>query len=643
MAALGIGLTALIGASSFYFEYSTLQERAKLRNQLTLQRAGNRFQQLVWDVELASDYLGRIGSSWSSADLDTFLDRLEPNIPNQSGWLVSELSPSPKSGSSNDRVKLTEQSAKVEPNAANSAQKVFAPVIFASSTMKNDLAGFDLLTLSALSDLTTLVPSADTPIQFDYAEATPSLMRWPSGSIFLSKAVVNTNPQGGTYVISRVVPANEVESLLEIQDGRSFAALDPDGKSQIVGNKSVLQNKSNLLVDLAVKPQRLRIAVEPLLPPNPSVWLPLSIMGLLVTGLVSLFLVSMHLGRRSQQDRAQLFGTQFTLHQIRNSEEALFENAGTANCVVDRSTGKFLRVNSRMQALLGYSKEELLDLGFADVTHPDDKGVSQIAVDAIASQQQQYIQFEKRYIHKSGHVVHCLVNSRAIQSPSGVPEAFATAIVDISEAKAQERLRDSLVRELAHRVRNTVQLTAAIARQTAKSARSVSDYDDKFQKRLNALRAAQDVLFDSNWTSAPLNAVVHNSLAPFMETHRGDKRLQIDVPDLQLPAQHAQTLALAVHELAANSSVWGALARGGHASLTGKVENTAKGEILHLNWSETGNFTMKQPRKRGFGMRVLESGLPKQFNGSSRLTWRKDGLDYVAELPLTGLADGHGS
>ena len=606
---IGLALTAFIAGAVYYFESEALTNRAQARTEQILNRAKNRFQQLVWHVGLTADYLKTSQPRWTQDSLSNFLARLEPDMPQDSSWIVSEVLP--KSAAELER----------------------APVVFASPQWIGKLAGFDIFSVAELGALRQTEQSqAAEKARLDFLSSGFKDDYWKSGSILVTQNVPSESGNQRKFILSRIVPTPEISALLEIDDGRTFAVQNPDVPDVIVGNAALLGGPTVLTRNFDLQDLRLRMTLEPVVPLRPSVWLPILIIGTLLTSVVSLALISKHLGLRLRHDSDQLSGARLSLSQIKNSEEALFENAGTANCLVEPITGRFLRVNSRLVELLGYSADELLKMRLADIVHPDDVAASNPASENFTALARPYIQFEQRYLHKNGTVVYCLVNSRAIQSLNGSPEAFATAIIDISEAKAQERLRDNLVRELAHRVRNNVQLTATIARQTAKTARSVRDFDDKFQKRLNALRAAQDALFDTNWTAAPLDMIIKRSLAPFQQSEA--VRLEVSVPPILLPPQHAQTVAIAVHELAANSNVWGALSRNGRAKLAGRVENTKLGEVLILDWTEESDFVVKPPKKRGFGMRMLEIGLPEQFAGTAELKWKKNGLDYRATLPL---------
>ena len=68
------------------------------------------------------------------------------------------------------------------------------------------------------------------------------------------------------------------------------------------------------------------------------------------------------------------------------------------------------------------------------------------------------------------------MNSKLYYDGNGQPSSYMTVIININDRKQDEATKALLTRELAHRVRNTVQLTSSLARQTATTARSVKDY-----------------------------------------------------------------------------------------------------------------------------------------------------------------------
>lgn len=110
----------------------------------------------------------------------------------------------------------------------------------------------------------------------------------------------------------------------------------------------------------------------------------------------------------------------------------------------------FLEANAAFTRLLGYTRDELLATRLDRLAHQDDRGSDHAEREATLAGKLAYYQIEKRYLHKSGSVVHCLLNVSLIRSSAGEPAYFVAQLVDLT---AQKRLLADLKRaneELQH-------------------------------------------------------------------------------------------------------------------------------------------------------------------------------------------------
>ncbi len=132
--------------------------------------------------------------------------------------------------------------------------------------------------------------------------------------------------------------------------------------------------------------------------------------------------------------------------QLRLSEERfryIFEHAATGMAEVELD-GRFTTVNDALCAITGYSREELLQRTFQDITHPDDLDADVALAGRLASGELQQYTLEKRYIRRDGTVVFVNLSGSALRDPFGEPISFVAIIEDISERKAaEEALRRS--------------------------------------------------------------------------------------------------------------------------------------------------------------------------------------------------------
>src|SRR5438105_1235813 len=103
------------------------------------------------------------------------------------------------------------------------------------------------------------------------------------------------------------------------------------------------------------------------------------------------------------------FGTCTDITDLRLTEEALrqsearfrgtFENAAVGIAHTD-PRGRFLRVNERFCAIVGYTRDELIAKNFQDITYPSDMAASVEPFAALMRGQSGSFSLEKRYIRK---------------------------------------------------------------------------------------------------------------------------------------------------------------------------------------------------------------------------------------------------
>jgi two-component system cell cycle sensor histidine kinase/response regulator CckA len=131
---------------------------------------------------------------------------------------------------------------------------------------------------------------------------------------------------------------------------------------------------------------------------------------------------------------------------LRESEERFrlaFENANTGVCLVDLE-GNLTKVNNKMCEIFGYTKEELERMTVNNIAHPEDIDKSPAFIQRTLRGETDHGTFEKRYLHKKGHVVTCQVSSSLVRNADGSPLYFISHVHDITERKqAEEALHTS--------------------------------------------------------------------------------------------------------------------------------------------------------------------------------------------------------
>ncbi|GAA1456960.1 hypothetical protein GCM10009619_08250 [Williamsia maris] len=128
--------------------------------------------------------------------------------------------------------------------------------------------------------------------------------------------------------------------------------------------------------------------------------------------------------------------------RARDDAVTLFEtsmlNAAIGQAVIDAS-GRWLQVNQAMCELTGYSADELRQLSFRDITHPDDVAAADLHVAQLLDGERTQIESEKRYIRKDGQTVWVQRNAVIVRASGGHSDDIIIAqIQDITRRKNAE-------------------------------------------------------------------------------------------------------------------------------------------------------------------------------------------------------------
>ena len=204
------------------------------------------------------------------------------------------------------------------------------------------------------------------------------------------------------------------------------------------------------------------------------------------------------------------------------------------------------------------------------------------------------------------------------------------------QVHAEER-QQLLIRELQHRVQNTLATVQGILGATARSSESISDFQQAFSARLVALGKTHSILTESERQIATVSSLLRLELEPYDDAT--GRRIRLDGPTVGLPANLAVLVGLAFHELATNAGKYGALSDiAGVLTVTWRVEVEPGRSTLHIRWTEQNGPSVVSPTREGFGSRLLNKALPAQAGASVTLDFAPDGLHATILIPLGGIA-----
>ncbi len=230
---------------------------------------------------------------------------------------------------------------------------------------------------------------------------------------------------------------------------------------------------------------------------------------------------------------------------------------------------------------------------------------------------------------RGGAPIWITTRSAPVRDASGRIVGLRGTVQDITERKQADDHMRLIMGEMSHRSKNLLAVVQAMVRQTARHADNIEAFQEGLGDRISALAGAHDLLVSENWEGAPVRELIERQLQPFVDAL--NERVVLEGPDVTISAQAAQSLALAMHELATNASKYGALSgEQGRVAVTWNVEPMPDGRRrFSMRWQERGGPPVQAPVRRGFGSFVLERMVGAGLNGESRLDYAPDGLNWT--------------
>ena len=200
----------------------------------------------------------------------------------------------------------------------------------------------------------------------------------------------------------------------------------------------------------------------------------------------------------------------------------------------------------------------------------------------------------------------------------------------ISWFEEQNSIRNSLTRELNHRVKNTLANVLSIVSLTRRRAMDLDEFAEGLDGRIRALSATHDLLTQSDWGTTPIRAVVEVELAPYARDE--DHQLDLVGPHTELAPNDALSLGLAIHELATNAAKYGSLSvPGGKVTVRWSQINDT---LAKIEWIESDGPPVSQPQRRGFGTDLIEKIVAHELRHPVELDFRPEGVRCSLLVPI---------
>lgn len=290
-------------------------------------------------------------------------------------------------------------------------------------------------------------------------------------------------------------------------------------------------------------------------------------------------------------------------------------------------TGK-LTCNDIMLEMLGFEADADLDIGqLFDHVHSGDVPAIKLGFDeAISEGIDLSCEFRAR---ETGRRLSA--RGRVLEwKDDGAARTMMGVIYDVTAARQSADNTKLLLREVNHRVKNTLAMLQSVARQTLRQSADPADFLSAFNARLRAIANAHTLLSDNEWSGVDLHELVETLVNP----HAAPGQLELVGEDVALPPDQALGLGVLFHELATNAARYGALSVS-HGKLTISSElDPGNAEILHLIWSESNGPPVAEPTRKGFGSVMIERSLDKVLSSVVEVSYQPEGVQARIVLPI---------
>jgi signal transduction histidine kinase/DNA-binding response OmpR family regulator len=267
--------------------------------------------------------------------------------------------------------------------------------------------------------------------------------------------------------------------------------------------------------------------------------------------------------------------------------------------------------------------------------HPDDHAAVLASIDQ-AIRTKQIFELEHRIIRLDGSLGWTQSRAIPVLDTKGEIIEWFGAASDITERKRAEETQQLLLRELNHRVKNTLASVQAIVQQTLRTTKDPADFAARFSGRVQSLARVHSLLTDTSWQGADLRELIRDQL---LQGTVDETKLTASGPAIRFEPQTAVHVALMLHELGTNCVKYGSLsASKGRVTISW----TVAGEMLNLEWVERGGPTVAATHTRGFGTTLIER-IASGSGGRAQMIFEPDGITWKISLVLPAVEAGDAS
>lgn len=294
--------------------------------------------------------------------------------------------------------------------------------------------------------------------------------------------------------------------------------------------------------------------------------------------------------------------------------------------------------NAQWYAFTGVPEGSTDGEGWNEMFHADDRERAWAAWRHCLATGEPY-EIEYRLRHHTGEYHWTLGRALPVRGDDGSIIRWVGTCTDIHDHKRTAQQNEVLSRELSHRIKNIFAVLNGLIGLSARQFPEVKEYARQLQGRVASLGRAHDYVRPHSEESAPhdgprtLSELFHQLLSPYPALDEG--RLTVEGVDVAVDDRGATPIGLAFHELATNSSKYGALSS---SSGTVRVVTTRDDDAVTIRWIENGGPLVSTPVRTGFGTRLTDLSVADQLGGTIERVWAPEGLKVIVTVAAARLS-----
>lgn len=294
--------------------------------------------------------------------------------------------------------------------------------------------------------------------------------------------------------------------------------------------------------------------------------------------------------------------------------------------------------NHAAEVLFGYSAAEAIGQSIVMLI-PEERRSEEDQIIGRIRNGERIDSFETIRRCKDGSRIFVSITVSPIKDSRGRIIGASKIARDITAAKESERRIRVLLQEVNHRVKNQFSIILSMVGETARRTNDPAEFETRIRERIMALSKSHDLLVDSDWKGASLLDVVEQHLKAFVI----EDKVTAEGPGLILQPNAVQNIGMALHELATNSTKYGALSHlGGSIAVDWAIGLDNFGEQeFRLTWDERCDsaplhLSDGKPHK-GFGNIVLLRVAPRSLGGGATLDREPGRVVWTLTAPITAV------